>query len=195
MKCADCGKKTREFLVKPITRSFLGLRWAGARRTALCREHLIARFREEFLKLPQRLVVLYPNLEEKHGNYQYFFAPVSLLQKRGFTPDGLLDGTLRAYLAEWLELSAGACCLCDQPGAAAYFSREEVLWERKRGFLGTQFDQPVLQEITGYPLILCRACAFEELAKSFRAAGPRGFEGGVYLPQDHEAGVYLTVEV
>jgi len=195
MKCADCGKKTGEFLVKATTRSLLGLRWAGTRRTPLCREHLLLRFREEFLKLPQRLVVLYPNLEEKYGRYQYFFAPLGLLQKRGFTPDGLLHNTLTAHLAQWLGQTAEPCCHCGQPGAVAFFSRDEVRWDRRRGFLGTQFDQPVLQEITGQPLPLCRACAFDEIARSFRAGGPRGFEGGVFLPPDQEAGLYLTVEV
>jgi hypothetical protein len=195
MKCADCGQKTREFLVRPATKSFLGLRWAGRRRTYLCREHLLARFREEFLKLPQRLVVLYPNLEEKHGRYQYFFAPLSLLRKRGLTPDGLLDRSVLEYLDEWLGLAAQPCSLCEEPGAVAYFSREEVRWDRQRGFLGTQFDRPLLEEITGQALVLCRDCAFEEMAKSFRAAGPRGFEGGVFLPRDDESGIYLTVEV
>jgi hypothetical protein len=195
MKCADCGKRTGEFLVKPTTRGFLGLRWAGARRTPWCREHLLQRFGEEFLKLPQRLVVLYPNLEEKSGGYQYFFAPLGLLQKRGFTPEGLLNNTLTAKLAEWLALTAGPCRSCGQPGAVAFFSREKVRWDRRRGFLGTQFDQPVLQEITAPALILCRACAFKEIAASFQAGGPRGFEGGVFLPPDREAGIYLTVEV
>jgi hypothetical protein len=195
MKCADCRKKTGEFLVKPATRSFLGLKWAGVRRTPLCREHLLQRFREEFLKLPQRLVVLYPNLEEKHGRYQYFFAPLGLLQKRGFTPDGLLNPALRASLTEWLALAAGPCHSCGQPGAVAFFTREQVRWDRRRGFLGTLFDQPLLQAITGPPLIFCRACAFEEIAKSFQAGGPQGFEGGVFLPPDREAGIYLTLEV
>jgi hypothetical protein len=170
MKCADCRKKTGEFLVKPATRSFLGLKWAGVRRTLLCREHLLQRFREEFLKL-------------------------GLLQKRGFTPDGLLNPALRSSLTEWLALAAGPCHGCGQPGAVAFFTREQVRWDRRRGFLGTQFDQPLLQEITGPPLIFCRACAFEEIAKSFQAGGPQGFEGGVFLPPDREAGIYLTLEV
>src|SRR5262249_6211153 len=74
MRCAHCGQPTAEFLVTGTReKQFLFFRWRGADSTFLCRDHLIERFRATFRSATQRMIVLYPNLEEKHGNYQYTY--------------------------------------------------------------------------------------------------------------------------
>jgi hypothetical protein len=195
VKCKECGQPTREFLVTyGGEKRFLFWKYPDAREIALCREHLIERFKMVFLSAPQRMVVLYPNLEEKNRNYQYAFIALSTVEQK-MTTDKALNTTITQKARGWLDLIRGTCAECDQRQAEiAFFPREAIPWQRVPGYLGAPFDYPMLHQIDADPRILCRGCAFGHIERSLRMP-VRGFEDGIFAPSDDSEGIYLTVEV
>ena len=89
VKCKICRQPTDEFLVtESVPTRILFFTWNGAKVEKLCREHLIQRFREEFTRATHRMVVFHPNLEEKHGDYQYSYVRWNRIMKGlGGDPD------------------------------------------------------------------------------------------------------------
>jgi hypothetical protein len=194
MKCAVCRQRTKEFLVvEPVPKQFLFFKWKGAKVERLCREHLIQRFREEFTKATQRMVVFYPNLEEKHGGYQYSYVLARSI-KKGFGPAREMDVRVSQQVADWLGMITGRCSRCSYPAGVAYFRREAITWQRVPDYLAVRFDYPMIHHVTETPEILCRRCAFENIERSLRAEAP-GFEDGILCPYGTEEGVYVTVEI
>ncbi len=192
-KCRECGNRTQEFLIKPRPKKFLFFNYTGAKVTNLCRDHLIRQFKDEFLKMPQRMVVIYPNMEEKNGNYQYFFTTMDNVE-RGFAPDKETNDRIWQLVRQWLDSITGGCRECGFSGAVAYIGKEEAKWKVVPGFMGAEFDYPMIQEIDATPKILCRSCAFKHIESSMRVAD-KGFEEGVFCPNGDEEGIYVTIEV
>jgi hypothetical protein len=185
--------KTREFLAAPYRRKLLSRSWEGFKSVGFCREHLIQHFKEGFLTARQRMVVVYPNLEEKNGNYQYCFVTLKEIEQ-GYAPDEATNNLIIRLIRGWLDSIQGQCGRCSFKGEVAYFGKEAVKWEKVPGFLGAPFDYPMIHEIRATPEILCRSCAFKNIENSFRTPGP-GFNDGVFCPRENEEGIYVTVEV
>ncbi len=137
-------------------------------------------------------MIIHPNLEEKHGNYQYVYTPVADLRmfaRRDPVAQQVLERT-----EGWLAAIHGPCVKCSFKGEVAYFDRSQVQWKEVKGFLGRKFDYPVVHEVTAAPDILCRKCAFEHIEKSLRST-ETGFEDGVICPSPDHEGIYTTIEV
>ncbi len=185
LECEVCQRPTREFWVAfQKEKRALGLKCEVFEEIPLCRTHLVERFRAEFCRSSQRLVVFYPNLENWHGNYQYVFASAATLAK-DFCRDRKTRKMLHQRLETWLGMIKGGCTKCPGPGEVAFFPQEAVA-----GIHGAA--RPFnLHEVDWQPQILCRACAFTGIAHSLQYPGP-GFEEGAYAPLP-EDGVYLTV--
>jgi hypothetical protein len=193
MKCRDCGNSTKEFLVLPTRKKqILFLKWENAPSIYLCREHLLQRFRDEFTGARQKMVVFYPNLEEKNGNCCYSFMRLKDFNKYA-SEEQTYDHIVR-NIQQWLDMVEGKCLRCSHAGQVAYFGREAVEWKQVPGYPGASSDYPMLPDVTARPEILCASCAFQNIERSFRAP-VRGFEDGVFCPDSVEEGVYLTVEV
>jgi hypothetical protein len=194
LRCVICQRVTSEHLVLGAAeRRFLFFRWKDWNSVPVCREHLIEWFRAEFLKATQRMVVFYPNLEEKHGDYQYYYARLEEIRKGLVSDDRTNDRVLR-LVKGWLSMVQGPCEECSSNGEVAYFSRGSVKWERVPGWAAGLYDIPMIQDVRTRPSVLCRACAFGHIEQSLRT-GRRGFEEGVFTPYEDEAGVYLTGQV
>jgi hypothetical protein len=193
MRCSDCNQKTKEFLVWPRQIRKCGMNWDWPKTKAYCREHLIARFREEFVKSPQKMIVCYPNLEEKHSNYEYVYLTLSRMQK-GYAPEPEITLKIVELFQTWMRMINGKCPKCGFEATTAYFGKGVIPYEKVPAFLGFRFDYPMIHQTAAKPEILCKSCAFGMIEQSFQSPGP-GFEDGVLCPDEYEEGIYLAVEV
>jgi hypothetical protein len=194
VKCVICQEPTSEHLVLGLAeRRFLFFRWKDWNSVPVCREHLIAWFRAEFLDSTQRMVVFYPNLEEKHGNYQYYYARLEEIRKRTALDERANDRVLQ-LVKGWLGMVHGQCEECAADGQVAYFTRGSLRWQRVPGWAAGLYDFPMIEDVKSRPNILCRACAFKHIEQSLRNSDT-GFEEGVFCPNKDEEGVYLTGQV
>jgi len=193
VNCRDCGSSTEEFLILPARKKrILFLKWENAENIYLCREHLVQRFREEFTKAHQRMVVFYPNLEEKNGNYCYSFMRLRDFNK--YASEGQTYDHIVREVQQWLDMVQGKCSGCGSSGQVAYFGREAIEWKKAPGSLAAPLDYPMMPNVIARPEILCVNCAFANMERSLRVP-VKGFEDGIFCPDSVEEGVYLTIEV
>jgi hypothetical protein len=193
LKCADCGTKTTEFLVQAGPKSLWKFKWTGFEAVNYCRNHLIEHFKESFLSSQNKMVVLYPEMEEKHGNYQYFFMTMSQLHD-GYAGDPQINNQIVTLVEKWLGYIKNGCSRCSFPAQVAYFSKDKILRDKVPSYLGALFDYPMLHKMQSLPEILCKKCAFERIVPSLQSASP-GFYEGICKPEPNQDGIYLTIEV
>ena len=194
MKCKICRQPTDEFLVtESVPTRILFFTWNGAKVEKLCREHLIQRFREEFTRATHRMVVFHPNLEEKHGDYQYSYVRWNRIMK-GLGGDPDVNARIIELANDWFSQITGTCNRCSHEAQIAYFDRKSISWEKVPVILGVRYDFPMIHKVTADPEKLCRNCAFDSIEKSLRTSVP-GFENGVLSPMGNEEGIYITLEM
>ena len=193
MKCSICRQPTSEFLVTDgRPKRLLFFTWHGAKVEKLCRDHLIMRFREEFIRASHRMVVFYPNLEEKHGDYQYSYVQWDRIMK-GMGGDQDVNAQVRYSANEWFGKITGTCNRCSAEAHIAYFDRNAISWEKITILPGVKYDFPMIHKVTTEPEILCRKCAFDGIEASLRSH-PEGFTNGVLGPMGDHEGMYITLE-
>jgi hypothetical protein len=193
MKCIDCKKRTKQFLVKSgVEKRFLFFKWKGDRNIPLCRDHLIKYFKEAFLNAKQRMIVFCPNLEGKKGVYQYFYSTRETIEK--YAPDPKINDSILSQMDKWIETITGKCANCSSDTGVAYFNSYSISYERVPGYLGGLFDYPMIHKVSDKPKILCRLCAFKEIEFAFRASN-EGFREGVFTPKEGKEGIYVAVEI
>jgi hypothetical protein len=193
MRCVDCNQKTREFLVWRRRIRKFGINWDWPKTTAYCREHLIVRFREEFVKSRQKMIVCYPDLEEGHSNYEFTYLTRTRLLG-AYSPEQAINEKTRALFETWIGAINGKCAKCGFGAQTAYFDKGELPYKKVSALPGVHFNFPMIHEIAVKPEILCKACAFEMIEPAFLSPGP-GFESGVLCPDEHEKGIYVAIEV
>lgn len=193
MKCLDCKRATKEFLVTSgAEKKFLFLKWKGDRSLPLCRHHLIEHFKEAFVSAKQKMVVFCPNLEGKQGSYQYFYSTRETLKK--YAPDPKINDSILFLMGKWMEAIMGKCQECSSDARAAYFDKYSLPYERVPGYLGGLFNYPMIHKVTDKPRILCPACAFKEMEFTLRMA-QESFGDGIFTPKEDEEGIYVAVEM
>ena len=192
MRCADCRAFTMEYLVhRDVMKSWLFFRWRGVRKSPFCREHLVERFRADFLAAGQRMVVFCPDDGERRTAYQYSYHSVEEVQQLCDVTGP--DREIPAKLQSWLAAIAGDCARCGAPAQVAFFPASALPWEEVPRLMGVLFDHPLLREVMDEPETLCRACAAGRVCQALQASpAEREFGEGVVSPLGCAEGIMLT---
>jgi hypothetical protein len=191
--CVDCRAFTREYLVhRNIEKSWLFFRWRGEKLWPLCREHLVERFRADFLAAGQRMVVFCPDRGERRTAYQYSYHTADEVRKICNVTGP--DSAIPAKIQSWLAATAGSCARCGASAQVAFFPASALTWEEvPRKPVGVEYDHPLLRLVTDDPEVLCRACAAAEVCQALQASpADRGFDEGVNSPLGCADGIMLT---
>ena len=183
MTCRVCGQHTKEYVVHGVRqRRFLFINYPQPQTTPLCHEHLLREFEKGFTTFPDRMVVFYPDLEDKRGSYTYGYLPLSEVRQRGIGQN-LVENALRAI--------AGGCQRCAAPAQLAYFGKGVLQWQVVgKGFVN--WHMPRIEEVQAEPEPLCRRCAWEAIEPSLRRFPE--FADGLCQPHNGE-GLLISLEV
>lgn len=163
MPCLKCREKEVADFITMVPKKFLWFSWEGYQKNALCREHLLVEYRKSFTTSQARLVVFYPDFENKtEGFYQYL--PVPLSEFKNFYEEN--DST---FLKETFQKIRGVCEKCEKPSQVAYFGTGSFGWEQKPFTSCTTSDQIVFSSILTQPEILCMQCCYLKVEPSISA--------------------------
>jgi hypothetical protein len=192
MHCADCQAFTREYLIhRDVVKSWLFFCWRGLRKSPLCREHLVERFRADFLAAGQRMVVFCPDRGERRTAYQYSYHSFDEMCRLCNVTGP--DREIPAKMQSWLAAIADHCAGCGATAQVAFFPAAALRWEEVPRLMGVLYDHPLLREVSDEPEILCRACAASQVCQALQAApAGREFGEGVFSPLGCSEGIMLT---
>jgi hypothetical protein len=181
-----------EYLIhRDVEKSWLFFRWRGQRQSPLCREHLVDRFRSDFLAAGQRMVVFCPDRGERRTAYQYSYHSVEEVRQLCNVTGA--DSEIPAKLRSWLAAIAGNCARCGAPAQVAFFPASALAWEEVPRLMGVLYDHPLLRGVTDEPETLCRACAASQVCQALQASpAGREFGEGVVSPLGCGEGLLLT---
>jgi len=127
LKCILCGMPNFGSFVYPDNT-----------RTSFCKEHLVKKFQENFLKSNYKMVVIEPDFENYPGAYLY--ATVEKLGQWQY-PKQAQD-----KITSLLEsISDKKCEECGSVASVAYFKKED-------------YEVPNLEGITATPKYICKNC-------------------------------------
>lgn len=158
-RCTVCGKFSQDIMV-----------FDGKRTARFCREHLVARFRQEFAACDQKMVVVYPALEMKKGPYTYEYRPVDSI------PERFLPTPFGRIMTRALASIGGRCGKCGRNATLAYFGPGNTPWTTISSIHETDTG-----EISATFLVACPNCIVDELCFSLnRFESP--FSEGIILP-------------
>jgi hypothetical protein len=159
----------------------------------LCREHLVERFRADFLAANQHVIVFCPDRGERRNGYQYTYHTVE--EVRHLCNVTGPDREIPIKVRSWLDAIAGNCARCGAPAEVAFFPARALLWEEAPRTTGVQIDHPLLREVREKPETLCRGCAVDEVCQALRGTpAEREFDEGVFSPLGCAEGILLTTE-
>ena len=162
MKCKICSEQTQELLKLWKPRHFLGFQRTRLVQTAYCRSHLISAFEEIVLGLAHPTIFFHPDLDGKHGAYQYVHVPLTKWHDRQCTDEtGRLTIVLQTLEAAFSKIR-GACA-CGTPADSAYFPSGSFQWAAGDSYLGSQLEQPEIDTVTEPPQVFCRSCALQKV--------------------------------
>lgn len=174
-KCSICGKKGKDVL-----------RYDNRKTKRFCRTHMIEEFKKEFLKNKNKIMVIYPKLEEKRGSsYTYQYYSLGDLKKYNF------GETVGKLVAQGINSISGKCARCNADAQVAYFGTDSFHWERKGGPAG--WDLPAIEKIDRAAEILCTGCVLDLILPSLRDF-KGNFEDPIVLHYAEE-GIFLPWQV
>ncbi len=130
------------------------MEYSNGKSKPFCRTHLIKEFEKEYSGFDKKMVVVYPDLEEKKtSDYTYQYYSIEEIKKFNM-PDEVLELTKRA-----LNSISGNCQKCSVLAKVAFFGKGTFRWED---------DSLKLEKIDKIPDLLCRKCAFRPIEDSLR---------------------------
>ncbi|MDD5237493.1 MAG: hypothetical protein PHU96_00815 [Candidatus Omnitrophica bacterium] len=174
-KCSICGREGKDVL-----------RYSNRKTKRFCRTHMIDEFKKEFLKIQNKIVVIYPKLEEKRGSsYTYQYYSLSDLKKYN------LQEIIGDLVTQGLNSISGACATCKADAQVAYFGADSFRWEHKGGSAG--WELPAIEKINHTAEILCTRCVLDLILPSLRNF-KGNFEEPVVLHYAGE-GIFLPWQV
>jgi hypothetical protein len=149
--------------------------YGDGRSTRFCRKHLLGEFKKEYFKFNKKMVVIYPDLENRLKScytYQYYtnkeIGRYNLIDEIG-------DLTKRG-----LNSIVGTCQKCSAPADVAFFNKGSFRWED---------DCPKLEEIDQEPEVLCKECVFDIIISSLN-----NFKGNFsepVIPPQRDEGILM----
>jgi hypothetical protein len=183
MRCSKCNKSTNEYLVTNVLqRKLLFFENPKVETNALCREHLFPEFKDRFVNFSEKMIVFYPELEDRRGSYVYAYLSLGEVRRRKIG-GGVVEEALAAV--------GGECRRCSGPGQIAYFG-EGKLRRKVESALGIKWEFPLIESVVAEPEVLCRGCALSEIVPSLQKFPE--FADGLCAPYGEE-GVFITLEV
>jgi hypothetical protein len=179
MQCKACGGSTKEFLAHgSVPRKFLFVDNPKWLTTPFCHEHLLREFESQFTAFPHKMVVFYPDLEDRHGSYTYGYLPIREVRLRKLGAP-FVETALRSIV--------GNCQKCGTPAQAAYFGKGVVPWN-----VEGPWHRPDIEGVHAKPELLCRPCAWLAVKPSLYAFAE--FRDGLCQPYESE-GLLLSLQV
>ncbi len=137
----------------------------------VCRAHLIEQLRKVYLNFESKMVVIYPDLEDKTKSY-YAYQYYTNEELKKFKLDDIVGELTR----KGLESISGKCQKCSNLANVALYGKGSFQWED---------DYPVLQNMNQDPELLCLECSFKLIEPSLR--NYKGlFEERVIVPHKGE---------
>jgi len=149
-KCISCNLGTYDSFVD-----------SDDKRIPMCREHLLKRFKEEFLNSNFKMVVIEPDFEKFSMAYVYAI-PDRLLQWE--YPQAVFDKITNIISS----ISGKDCEGCRSVANVAFLKKED-------------YKFPFLENITAIPKYLCKNCALGKIEPLIRNSRTPFYEG-IYAP-------------
>lgn len=134
--------------------------WFNGKKKNLCRFHLMQEFRRDFVSSTKKLVVLYPDLEEKDGCYFYRLTTIKDIERYYSRKDNPQYGMVD-FVQKNLKKIGGKCKECGYNADIAYFDKGSFKWSSD-----SIVEYVNIQDIHIEPEMLCKKCAIDKIIDS-----------------------------
>jgi len=137
-----------------------------------CRNHLIEKWKNDFMESKQRMIVIEPDFIRYP--YGYLYATIETLGEWEYPKED------QDVLSEIMKTIEGKHCKeCNEEASVAYFKKEDYII-------------PYFSKITATPIYFCRNCVARRI-KPIIESSPKPFTEDLYAPTNEE-GVYHVQE-
>jgi len=162
-KCTVCGKKSMGEKICYDVKNKLGVEW-GVNSKPFCREHMVEEFKKYFINFKGKLVVFYPDLEDKRGSFIYSYSPLEKMSGDKYMNE------IHSRVENWLNGINGNCNKCGKTANIAYFAKGTFEWESNPW-------APNFKKISTQPEIVCNDCIADKITFSIRSFKDKFIEG------------------
>jgi hypothetical protein len=153
--------------------------WIDGKKKNLCRLHLIQEFKKDFVSSTKRLVVFYPDLEEKNGCYFYRLSTLKDIDRFYSRKDNPQYGMIDFVQKNFNKIN-GKCKKCGYTADIAYFDKSSFKW-----FSESFLEYVNIHDIQKEPEILCKKCVIDKITYSIEKY-KKNFDEPIILLLDEE---------